>query len=142
MAPRSGCWRRARWAGCSALRWKCWSAAGTTTCYRTALLACPRQARRPVPLPVKIIANHHEQSDQEGPLRRSRREEPDVHVHPGELVVSPLGILQRDDRRDGQALPGGTGAQQIAVRLGAVRALPGLLPDVDAGGVAGEQAGI
>src|SRR5450759_1776082 len=33
MAPRSGCWRRARSAGCSASRWKCWSAADTTTCY-------------------------------------------------------------------------------------------------------------
>src|SRR5450756_406891 len=33
MAPRNGCWRRARSAGCSASRWKCWSAADTTTCY-------------------------------------------------------------------------------------------------------------
>src|ERR1017187_1580890 len=32
MGRRSGCWKRARSAGCSASRWKCWSAAGTTTC--------------------------------------------------------------------------------------------------------------
>src|ERR1039457_3277295 len=32
MGRRSGCWKRARSAGCSASRWKCWSAAGITTC--------------------------------------------------------------------------------------------------------------
>src|ERR1017187_1941122 len=92
--------------------------------------------------PVKIVATRHDRYDQEGPLYWQRREEPDVHVHPGELVVPPLGILQRDDRCDGQALPEGVGSHLLTVRLGAVRALPGLLPDVDAGGLAGQQTGI
>src|ERR1035441_6102542 len=62
--------------------------------------------------PVKIVATRHDRYDQEGPLYWQRREEPDVHVHPGELVVPPLGILQRDDRCDGQALPEGVGSDR------------------------------
>ena len=72
----------------------------------------------------------------------ARRQEPDIYLHPGEFAVSPLGILQRDDRRHGQAFPGGAQPQQIAIRLGAVRALSRLLPDVAAGRMAGNQTGV
>ncbi len=60
------------------------------------------------------------------------------------ILVSSLfllwGVLQRDDRRDGQALPGRVAPEPLAVGLGAVRALDGLLPHGAPGGVAGHAA--
>ena len=51
-----------------------------------------------------------------------------------------MGILQRDDRRDGQALSGRAALKPLAIGLGAIRALSRLLPDGDAGGLAGDEA--
>ncbi len=81
----------------------------------------------------------HEHS-KEGPVHHQRRLKRHVHLHPCQFPVFPVGILQRNDRRDGQALPGRAGVEQGAIGLGAVRPLSRLLPDVDPRGMAGEQA--
>ena len=62
------------------------------------------------------------------------------------ILVSSLfllwGICNGMIDVDGQALPDGTEPEQVPIGLGAVRPLPGLLPDGDARGLAGEQAGL
>ena len=53
-----------------------------------------------------------------------RRPESDGYLLPGGFALPALGGVQRDDRRDGQALSGRASSHEIAIRLGADRALP------------------
>ena len=78
---------------------------------------------------------------QEQPLHHGRWQEPGRHLRPPLLVVPALGSLQRHDRRDGQALPDRARSDEVAVCLGAVRALPRLLPDGHASRLARDRLG-
>ena len=71
-----------------------------------------------------------------------KRQECDGHVCPCQFAVSPLGILQRHDRRDGQALPGRVELDAGSIRECAMGTLPWLLLDVAAGRLAGNQIGL
>ncbi len=63
-----------------------------------------------------------------------------LHIPPSHLPLCAVGILQRNDRRDGQAFSGRAALKPRAIGLGAIRALSRLLPDGDACGLAGDEA--